>query len=195
MRKGRHGCKEKKQTFRDCCSERNAHLITLRQGSWAQSTELLPYFITTTKRRVKWFGMLVQNMLMSVLDMPKDIGRLWAGISQEYCNFCAYMHRNYSIPAEWDFPTHCNLWHLILSADRPYKSALVSPLGVKNQLTVWLLPCCVCLQHSRKNSTDGVGTALSYWPGQLLQKSWSHRCPLLLQYYLRLLLFKKEKKI
>lgn len=144
MRKGRRGCKEKKtKTFRDCCSEQNAHLITLRQGSWAQPTELLLYFITTTKRLVRWFGMLVQNMLMSVLDMPKDIGRLWAGISQEYCNFCAYMHRNYSIPAEWDFPTHCNLWHLILSADRPYKSALVSPLGVKkksiNCLTVTLL--------------------------------------------------------
>lgn len=68
--------REKTKTFRDCCSEQNAHLITLRQGSWAQSTELLPYFITTTKRLVRWFGMLLQNMLMSVLDMPKDIGQL-----------------------------------------------------------------------------------------------------------------------
>lgn len=68
--------KRQTKTFRDCCSEKNAHLITLRLGSWAQSTELLPYIITTTKRLVRWFGMLVQNMLMSVLDMPKDIGRL-----------------------------------------------------------------------------------------------------------------------
>lgn len=68
--------REKTKTFRDCCSEQNAHLITLRQGSWAQPTELLLYFITTTKRLVRWFGMLIQNMLMSVLDTPKDIGRL-----------------------------------------------------------------------------------------------------------------------